>query len=654
MKSLRIGIDTGGTFTDFVVIRDGGIEVFKELSTPQNPEEAILKGIARIAIQDVKEIIHGSTVATNALLERKGARTALLTTEGFEDVVVIGRQTRPDLYDIFVNRPESLVKDDMRLGVRERTLYDGSIEIPLDRNHLRGLVQRITENGIQSVAVSLLFSFANSKHELEVRRELQGIGVPISLSSSVLPEHREYERTSTTLINAYLAPLMNRYLASLRDRLSHVPLRVMQSNGGAVTANAIAAAPVHSLLSGPAGGVVGAFHLARMCEFPKIITFDMGGTSTDVALCEEDVKVSHENVVDGMPVGIPMIDIHTVGAGGGSIAQLDMGGALKVGPQSAGAEPGPICYGRGSQFTVTDANVLLGRLLPQFFLGGAMRLHNDRVGPAIRQLHWTKAWKRPEDLAQGVIDIVNNNMEQAIRLISVERGYDPRDFALFCFGGAGGIHAASLARALGIRQIIVPRHPGALSALGLLLADARKDFSKSLLIEGAGSAASLEKTFNELHSRGKMELKAEGFKTSEIRSVDFVDLRYRGQSYELTIPFTSKFIAAFHDAHEWRYGYSNREKGVELVNARTTFFGRTPKPKFEKAPRQRGRPKPIHMRTVWIDGRRIKTAVYDRAFLGYGHAIDGPAIIGEYSSTTLVPPDFGCHVDPYLNLILQT
>jgi N-methylhydantoinase A len=652
ISSFRVGVDTGGTFTDFVVIRDGKIEMFKELSTPPQPDDAIMKGVARLDQQHMQEVIHGSTVATNALLERKGARTALLTTEGFEDVLVIGRQTRRELYNIFVTRPQPLVSDGLRFGVRERTLHDGTIQKSLDDSQLRDLIHVLQRERVESVAVSLLCSFANTEHERAIFEALKPLGIPISLSSGILPEYREYERTSTTVINAYLASLMSRYLNRLEDRLTTAPLRVMQSNGGAVKASTAADEPVRTILSGPAGGVVGAFHVAQVCGYPKIITFDMGGTSTDVSLCENEIKVAHESEVDGMPVGISMMDIHTVGAGGGSIAELDAGGALKVGPASAGADPGPICYGKGDRLTVTDANVILGRLLPEFFLGGTMRLSAERIEPALREMGWTGNWKSREELAQGVIDIVNNNMEQAIRLISVERGYDPRDFTLFCFGGAGGLHAAHLARGLGMKRVVVPRFPGALSALGLLLSDVRKDYSQTVLIDAWQSASKLKAAFRDLHKRGIAELTAEGFKAKEIEQRDFVDLRYRGQSYELTVPFGSGFVDEFHRAHERRYGYSSPGRDVELVNVRTVFTGRTRKPKFQKALRQRGKPAALDVRPIWIERKKVQTRIYDRERLGYGHRIDGPAIIGEYSSTTLVPPDFRCVVDEYLNLVL--
>jgi N-methylhydantoinase A len=652
-RTFRIGVDTGGTFTDFVVIRNGRIEMFKRLSTPQHPDDAIMSGIASFDQASIGEVIHGSTVATNALLERKGARTALLTTEGFEDVLVIGRQTRRELYNIFVTRPEPLVPAGLRFGIRERTLHDGTVERALDDPHLQSLIEYLRPQNVESIAVSLLYSFANSEHEEMIRRALEPLEIPVSLSSKILPEYREYERTSTTVINAYLAPIMSRYLIRLQDRITKAPLRVMQSNGGAVRSRTAADEPVRTILSGPAGGVVGAFHLAQVCGYPKIITFDMGGTSTDVALCENEIKVTHESEVDGMPVGIPMMDIHTVGAGGGSIAELDTGGALKVGPDSAGADPGPICYGRGERLTVTDANLILGRLLPEFFLGGTMPLASGRIAPVLGKLGWARAWKGPEDLAQGVIDVVNNHMEQAVRIISVERGYDPRDFTLFCFGGAGGLHAAHLARGLGIKRVVVPQFPGALSALGLLLADVRKDYSRTLLADAARPDAKLKAAFKELHRQGHTELAAEGFRKTEIQARDFVDLRYRGQSYELTVPFGSGFVEVFHRTHERRYGYSSPGMDVELVNVRTVFVGVRPKPKFVKAARQRGKALADGSRSVWIDGKQMKTRIYNREKLGYRHRIDGPAIIGEYSSTTLVPPDFRCTVDEYLNLVLE-
>jgi len=653
MQKIRVGVDTGGTFTDFVVIRGGVIEVLKEFSTPAQPEEAILRGMARIGVAVEVEVIHGSTVATNAVLERKGARTALLTTAGFEDVLVIGRQTRRELYNIFVTRPEPIVSDELRLGVQERVLYDGTVEKAIDLSQVKRLVEQLRVEQVESVAVCLLFSFANPSHENAIAEALRPLGIPVSLSSRIMPEYREYERTSTTVINAYLAPKMSEYLNRLNDQIRTRSLRVMQSNGGAVVARAASEFPVRTIVSGPAGGVVGAFHIASNSGYPNVITFDMGGTSTDVALCKGGIQLTHEGEIDGLPVGIPMIDIHTVGAGGGSIAELDAGSALRVGPQSAGADPGPICYGRGERFTVTDANVILGRLPARFFLGGTVPLAIERIEPIVNGMPWTRRWKSIHALAQGVIDVVNNNMEQAVRLISVERGHDPADFALFCFGGAGGLHAADLARALGIPRVIVPRFPGALSALGLLLADARKDYSRSLLMPAESSERRIREVLDQLHRVGEREMKSEGFSGKAAHHVDAVDMRYRGQSYELSIPLTRGFIDQFHKAHERRYGYSTPDKPVEIVNVRTSFFGTSEKPQLRPSVKVRGTAKSIDTAMVWINGRRMKTAIYDRESLKHGHVIRGPAIIGEYSSTTLVPVDFLCKVDAHLNLVLE-
>jgi N-methylhydantoinase A len=652
-KSLtqRVGVDSGGTFTDFVVIGSGGIEIFKKFSTTGKPAEAILSGIAHL---NPSEVIHGSTVATNALLERKGARVALLTTAGFEDVLVIGRQTRRELYNIFVQRPDPLVPDQLRLGVRERVLFDGTIERPVDEKQLAQLIAFLKDKHVESAAVCLLFSFANSRHEEAIGLALNPLGIPVSLSSRILPEFREYERTSTTVVNAYLAPTMSEYLNQLGEALKGSKLRVMQSNGGAVTARVVAESPVRTIVSGPAGGVVGAFHLATLSGYDRIITFDMGGTSTDVALCEGAIGVTHEGEVDGFPVAIPMIDIHTVGAGGGSIAELDAGGALRVGPESAGADPGPICYGRGGRrLTVTDANVLLGRLPPRFFLGGTEPLAVSRIAPAAAELSWTAKWDSVERLAQGIVDVVNNNMEQAIRLISVERGYDPRDFTLVSFGGGGGLHAADLARALGISRVLVPPFPGALSALGLLLADTRKDYSRSLLIPVQGSGPRVRDELQNLHELGLSEMKLEGFAAKEIRHEDFVDLRYKGQSYDLTVPLKRGFAERFHALHERRFGYSDPAKPIELVGVRSTFSGRTPKITFRKHRKTGSIPQPVAISPVWIMGKPRKTAIYDRKALGHGNEVKGPAIIGEYSSTTFVPPNFVCRVDEYLNLVLE-
>lgn len=647
----RIAVDTGGTFTDFVRVRDGVIEVVKEPSTPSSPDTAILKGLA-VLQSESGEIIHGTTVGTNALLERKGARTALVTTAGFEDVIEIGRQARPDLYDIMTTRPEPLVPRRLRIGADQRTRFDGTVRTRLVKEELDRIVRALEKLHVESVAISLLFSFVDPADEGRIARALSKLGVPVSVSSFILPEYREFERTSTTVINAYLAPLMQRYLSRLDKRLGSHDLRVMLSNGGAVRANAAMESPVRTLLSGPAGGVVGAFAVATRAGYDKLITFDMGGTSTDVALLDGGVTLTHESAIDGMPVGVPMMDMHTVGAGGGSIARIDEGGALRVGPESAGADPGPICYGRGKALTVTDAHVLLGRLQPAFFLGGTMPLDGGRIANVIAREPWARKWRNVEDLAEGVIRVVNNNMEQAIRLISVERGFDVRDFTLVAFGGAGALHAAALARGMGIPRVLVPRHPGALSALGLLMADARKDYARTLL-GSTPSTRDIQRAFGDMHRAGRDELKREGFKGSAIFVHDFLDVRYRGQSYELTVPYTPDWAAAFHRRHRTRYGHADENKPVEVVAARVACHGTTEKPNLPTMPRRSGKPEPWTTVRIFESGRWLQAPAYDRTHVHHGHGIDGPAVVGEYSSTTYVPVGFRARVDRFGNLLLE-
>ena len=519
LRRMRIGIDTGGTFTDFVVVRDGRIEVFKRFSTPRQPEAAILDGLDGSATRGSDSWIHGRN--------QRVTRAQRCANRAADDGRIRGRsgyRAANPARALQHLRDAAGTACARRTALRrERThALRWSDRARLDREHLQSLASVLRRESVEAVAVCLLFSFANPRHEDAVAEALAPLGIPVSLSSRVLAEYREYERASTTTINAYLAPLMGRYLNRLGGQLGKTRLRVMQSNGGAVRADTAAQAPVHTIVSGPAGGVVGAFHVASVCGYTNIITFDMGGTSTDVALCEGSIRVTHEAEIDGLPVGIPIIDIHTVGAGGGSIAELDAGGALKVGPASAGAEPGPMCYGKGGErLTVTDANVLLGRLPARFFLGGTVPLAVDRIAPAAGRMPWTRKWSALHAVAQGIVDVVNNNMEHAIRLISVERGYDPRDFALVCFGGAGGLHAADLARALGIPRVVVPPHPGALSALGLLLSDVRKDYSKSMLIAAEAAEARIRRELEDLHRIGRRDLKAEGFEGKSVRVVGF-------------------------------------------------------------------------------------------------------------------------------------
>ncbi|HEY6331180.1 MAG TPA: hydantoinase/oxoprolinase family protein [Blastocatellia bacterium] len=692
-SKVRIGIDTGGTFTDFIVAGGDRSFVFKLPSTPHNPAEAILKGVA-MALGDLtgargasgrsmasatrrsrvlSEVVHGTTVATNALLERKGARTALVTTEGFEDVIEIGRQARPRLYDLMVTRPAPLVPADMRFGVKERILPDGSVLTPLDPNQLTALADQIAARQVESIAVCLLFSFANPAHEQQVAGALAALDVPISLSHKIFPEYREYERTSTTVINAYLVPLMSRYLRALIDGLqedlgrthgkgsgAHTFLRVMQSNGGSVSAEAAATEPVRAILSGPAGGVVGALRVSAAAGIHDIITFDMGGTSTDVSLCRGDARTSSEATVAEVPVAVPIVDIHTVGAGGGSIARVDIAGALRVGPESAGADPGPVCYGRGDQVTVTDANLVLGRFGGSSLLNGEMPLDLERARRFMSKLaedmsRHGSARVTPERAALGVISVANANMERALRTVSIERGQDPRLFTLVSFGGAAGLHAAELASALRIPRILVPRSPGTLSALGVLLCDVVKDYSRTIMMKSAGlDVAAINREFKTLEVAAKQDLAAEGFRGTRARLLRSVAVRYIGQSFEIDIAWEGDYQPRFHDAHRQRYGYADAARPTEIVSIKVRAMGITDKPPIERMPKLgRARPKPAYVASAVVNGRKLPTPVYQRDDLQPGATLGGPAIVTEYSSTTLIPGDRKAEVDLWGNILIS-
>jgi N-methylhydantoinase A len=657
----RIGIDTGGTFTDLIALDGPRIRTLKLLSTPSNPALAILQGLQELLDDRACDIRHGSTVATNALLERKGAVTALITTAGFEDVLEIGRQNRPKIYSLYPSRPAPLVPARLRFGARERVLFDGSVLVPLQPAGLRALVKKLQRAKVQSVAVCLLFSFANPTHEKQIGSAVRNLNIPISLSHMILPEYREYERTSTTVVNAYLAPVMGRYLGDLetglRSKRAHRnrSLRIMQSNGGTVSVRAAIREPVRTILSGPAGGVVGAWEVARQAGFPNILSFDMGGTSTDVSLCEGEIRITSESVIANCPIGVPVIDIHTVGAGGGSIARVDEGGALRVGPESAGADPGPICYGKGDQITVTDANLYLGKLDTDYPLGGKLLLEDRRIEPAFLALARAMGSASPAAAAQGVVDVANANMEAALRVISVEKGHDPRDFTLVTFGGAGGLHAVQLAASLSIPRVLIPENPGLLSALGVLLSDSVQDFSRTVMLasQEAGSRALAER-FQELERRGLASMTAEGFPRERIRLERWIDMRYRGQSYELSFPYSRRFVREFHRRHEQRYGYADPLRESEIVTIRVRVRGLSDKPRMPKDRPGPSNPKHalLKEKEVRFEGKSCRTRVYERAGLRAGHQIVGPALIFEYSATTAIPPGYRCTVDSYRNFLI--
>jgi N-methylhydantoinase A/oxoprolinase/acetone carboxylase beta subunit len=708
--TIRIGVDTGGTFTDLLCLDEHGLRVHKLRSIPDDPSRAILAGIRALlgpALVDEKlgdqvlvkqvranqksvhpfldhelsvddqvpveqlpanrvptdqvtagekpvnqvldrklaichqlhalEVTHGSTVATNAVLERKGARLALITTAGFEDILRIGRQTRPQLYSFMVRRPEPLVAPELTFGLPERLAADGAILEPLHAAALQTLIATLHHQQIESVAICLLHSYANPVHEAAAAQAFRRAGFRVSASHEILPEYREYERWSTTVVNAYVAPLMARYLTRLQQGLGTGTLRIMQSNGGSISAARASSEAVQTILSGPAAGVVGAQAMGSASGFSKLITFDMGGTSTDVSLLDGAISTIHESLVGDLPVRLPVLDIHTVGAGGGSVAWIDTGGSLRVGPRSAGANPGPACFGVGEELTVTDANLLLGRLDPDYFLGGRITLDLARTQHLAASLADSLNLD-PVTLAEGILRIANANMERAVRVVSVQRGFDPRDFALLAFGGAGGLHACDLAASLDIATVLIPEHSGVLSALGMLLADVAKDYSASVLQPASASpvgyseesatrrpasaridehpatghptqALTTPLTLEDLRTRlaplthrALADLAAEGFAPADITLAASLAMRYQGQAYEIDVPLPKPFssspespwnppvavdrdlvphlVADFHQRHAKLYGYSNPARPTEAVQLRLRATGHTIKPEI--------------------------------------------------------------------------
>ena len=680
-EPLRIAIDTGGTFTDCVWIDRSThrLRMLKVFSTPADPARAIVEAIKKIAPATDFILLHGTTVGTNTLLERKGARTALVVTAGFEDAIEIGRQARPKLYDFFFDRVEPLVARELRFGIQERTAADGEVLESPSSADLNRLAHIVAQTNPEAVAISFLFSFANAKNERMAAESLAHLGVPLSISHQILPEFREYERTSTVVINAYLQPVMGRYLTSLQSGLSGSGSRlpgpgsraadhrkrveseaprifVMQSSGGITSLATAAHEPVRTVLSGPAGGVVGAAASAQRSGFDKIIAFDMGGTSTDVSLVEGKIQTATDAQIAGLPISVPMLDIHTVGAGGGSLARFDAAGVLRVGPESAGADPGPICYGRGTQPTVTDANLLLGRLQPNNFLGGDFTLDLERTRQIARD--WLRKQKSNlslEKFAAGVVRVVNSTMEKAIRVVSIERGRDPRQFALVAFGGAGGLHACALAEALSIPHVIVPAFPGALSALGILWSDIVKDYSRTIVWRVAREASlqKLDGEFAALERVAKKDFAGEKW-DGTVRFIRTIDLRYQGQGYELNLPASKNVLRDFEEEHQRRYGYTHANREIEIVTLRL----RAVLPSSSRVRTQRGPGKPrgneaaVSEAVTFFEGQRLRAKVYERELLTLKKSYRGAAIVTEYSATTVIPPGKRFRIDESSNLII--
>ena len=669
MPRTVIGIDVGGTFTDIAVLQNGRLTVHKLPSTPQNPSLGIVQGVREVEIDTSEaDFVHGSTVATNALLEGKGARTALVTTMGFEDVLEIGRQSRAELYNLEQDRTPTLAPWELRFGLPERIDYTGTILEDLQPEAIEALMSLLAQSGAEAVAVSFLFSFLNPVHENMVRAALQKLETRpfISLSSQVLPEFREFERTSTVVVNAYVGQVMSRYLGELELALGE-GLRIMQSSGGSITARLASEQPVRTILSGPAGGVVGAFHVSSQAGFPDIITLDMGGTSTDVSLCPGRIKETGSSNVGGHPISVPMIEIHTVGAGGGSIARVDTGGALTVGPQSAGADPGPACYGKGDQLTVSDANLLLGRLRSDHFLGGRLTLDLPRSQELMSSLAGQLALSE-QQAALGILRVVNANMERAIRAISLERGYDPRTFTLVPFGGAGPVHGCDLAQELGIPRVLIPARPGILSALGVAIADVVKDYSRTVMLRGGDlDRTRLEEEFHGMEGLARAELEQEGLPSERMTARRFLDVRYVGQSFELNVDypqtrtsrspdgFARAISDSFYRAHLQRFGYADRREPVEIVNLRLKLDLAVDKPDLELETVQGGDASQARISTVNVVFREgeLETPLFQRELLAAGNRISGPALVVQLDTTTVVPPGWHGEVDSYGNLLLQ-
>lgn len=657
---MQVGVDIGGTFTDLVLSDNGELKIHKLLSSPHNPAESMLKGLDIITpggIAALTQVAHGSTVATNAILERKGAKTALITTQGFRDVLFIGRQNRPDLYALYPTIAAPLIPRDRCYEVPERLDYQGAVLTPLDMSALDHVLDEIEADDVDSIAVCFLFSYINSDHEQRVKQRILERHIvdhewQIVVSSDVLPEFREYERTSTIALEAYVRPIMSRYISQLENELpDNASLRIMKSDGGVMRAGRVRQQAIYTALSGPAAGVMGAFHISKQAGYDQIITLDMGGTSTDVALIAGKPEPRPESHIDHLPLRIRMLDIETIGAGGGSIARVDAGGALRVGPESAGANPGPAVYGQGGQdVTTSDANTLLGRLDPKHFLGGTMSLDIHAGFQAMqklaRQINFTEL-----ETAKGVIDIANVNIDRAVRRVSIARGYDPRDFTLVAFGGAGPLHACEVAEQLDIPRVLVPHIPGVLCAVGLLVADVAVDYSRSIMrLATRAAVAQIRAEQIELVSLGRSELEQEGIAEDNMIFNTTLDLRYEGQAYELNIPFGRDIIHAFHETHQLTYGHAMWDRRVEIVNLRLKGTGIINKPQFYVTLADAYVAQPFGTKPSPLNG---SMSLFNRNDLKPGATFTGEALVFQLDSTTYIPEGWTARVDGYQNLILE-
>jgi N-methylhydantoinase A len=666
MARLRVGVEVGGTFTDWVV-SDGErvLRVGKVISTPGEPDVGVMNALAEagVAWPDLSTVVHGSTIATNVVLERKGARTALVTTEGFRDVLAIQRQAKQRLFDLFYKHPTPLVSRDRILEADEKLAPDGSVRKPLRLDGLLDRLARLVEDEhIESLAVCLLHSYANPAHEGALQQAVaeRFPGLYVSISSDVLPQFREYERTSTVVMSAYTRPVVDRYVGRLERRLSDEGFRghlnIIQANGGSVPASAIRRHAVKMILSGPAAGVIGATATAMGLGIGSIITFDMGGTSTDVCLVNNgEPKITTDYKIGGLPLALPMLDIVTVGAGGGSIASVDRGGMMRVGPESAGADPGPASYGRGgTTFTVTDANVALGYIRASEFSGGKIRLAPGAIREPLDALGRGLGFN-PLEVAESVRRLVNFNMAQAMRLVSIERGYDPRDYTIVAYGGGGPLHAAQLAEELGCRRVLIPVAPGTVSALGLLIADTKQDFVVTRILPASGATIGLlRQVFGDIERSARKEFEGYGVSWGDAEVSYALDMRYLGQAYELTMPVDDfvrgssgldDLVPRFHRFHRARYGHASGREDVEVVNFRLAVIARSPIKQITSAAPPRDADPRVESGTLRLNGEEQACRFCRRETLPAGFVVTGPAVIEEATATTFIPPGWAARVE---------
>ncbi|GIN98148.1 5-oxoprolinase [Siminovitchia terrae] len=675
MSNYISGIDVGGTFTDFVSFdpETREMKVWKNLTTPGHPINGVLTGLSEFEnVEDIDQIRHGTTIATNAILERKGAEIAYITTKGFKDVPFIQRANRKSHYDLSWIKPKPLVKRRNCFEISERLTHKGETLAEIDVEEVKQVAEQIKERGnIDAVAISTLYSYVDPKHEEKLRRLLGEYlpGMPISISYDVLPKWKEYERGSTVIADAYIKPIVSSYLGQLSERFQEKNITknvgIMKSNGGIMTLAATRKAPINTAVSGPTGGVVGAKRIAEQCNIGHLVTLDMGGTSTDVAIIKngnEELTTNFE-IEWGIPIQVPMIDIRTIGAGGGSIAWIDNGGMLNVGPESAGADPGPVCYGRGGENpTVTDANLILGRLSPDNFLGGSMEIDYDAAYQALERLGKMLNMSA-EETADSIIKIANNSMVGALRMVLVEEGHDPRDFTLMNFGGAGPLHASDLMEIAEIPRALIPMHPGQFSAVGFMYSDARVDLQRTVQMTSKKfDIARANEVFQQLKKAGLEDLSSQGY-TDNYNIITSIEMRYLGQNYELDIPFNEEEINeenvqtiwnTFHSMHEERFGFKIDGEVMEVVTFKVTIISETDKPAAKKIDRANGsQAVPKDERMVRFDRESLMTTIYDRETLLDGHEIVGPAIIEENASSTIVGPQHKLTVDSFGNMHIE-